>query len=70
MNSLTLGAYGYDIVGVEPHSDGEIWNVVNWDLRELLMDRYDHGWGWKHGKHGARRLGPALEGSPGALRRR
>ncbi len=51
VNSLTLGAYGYDIVGVEPHSDGEIWNAVNWDLRALLMDRYDHGWGWSHGKH-------------------
>ena len=28
VNSLNLGAYGYDIVGVEPHSDGEIWNAT------------------------------------------
>jgi extracellular elastinolytic metalloproteinase len=44
VDSLNLGSYGYDIVGPEVHSDGELWTAVNWDLRGLLLDRYhEHG---------------------------
>ena len=32
----------YDPNGVtSPHADGEIWSAVNFDIRELLMDKYD-----------------------------
>ena len=32
----------YDPNGVtSPHADGEIWSAVNFDIRQLLMDKYD-----------------------------
>ncbi|QIN82644.1 peptidase M36 [Rubrobacter tropicus] len=32
----------YDPNGVtSPHADGEIWSAVNFDIRELLMNKYD-----------------------------
>ncbi|HSE72549.1 MAG TPA: M36 family metallopeptidase [Nocardioidaceae bacterium] len=33
-----FGDIGYDIVGAEVHSDGEIWTSVLWDLRRDLVD--------------------------------
>ncbi len=40
INSLNLGSYGYDIVGNEVHSDGELWIKMNFTLRQLLLARY------------------------------
>src|SRR3712207_8892358 len=31
---------GYDITGPQVHADGEIWSATNFDIRELLLDRY------------------------------
>lgn len=40
INPLNLGDLGYDITGPQVHADGEIWSATNFDLRELLRDRY------------------------------
>jgi hypothetical protein len=37
---LNLGDYGFDNVGPEVHADGEIWVAVEYDIRELMLDRY------------------------------
>ena len=40
VNPLNLSDVGYDITGPQVHADGEIWSATNFDLRELLLDRY------------------------------
>jgi extracellular elastinolytic metalloproteinase len=40
VNPLNLSDVGYDITGPQVHADGEIWSTTNFDLRELLLDRY------------------------------
>ncbi|HEX6131399.1 MAG TPA: M36 family metallopeptidase, partial [Actinomycetota bacterium] len=40
VNPLNLSALGYDITGPQVHADGEIWSATNFDLRELLLNRY------------------------------
>jgi hypothetical protein len=40
VNPLNFSAVGYDIVGPQVHADGEIWSATNFDIRELLIDRY------------------------------
>ncbi|MCA1593627.1 MAG: M36 family metallopeptidase [Acidobacteria bacterium] len=40
-NPLNFGNVGYDTGGVEVHSDGEIWNAVNWEVRQALVDKYN-----------------------------
>jgi extracellular elastinolytic metalloproteinase len=43
-NPLNFSDVGYDITGPQVHADGEIWSATNFDLRELLLDRYpSHG---------------------------
>jgi hypothetical protein len=37
---LNYGDLGYDIVGNEVHSDGEIWTATLWQLRQGLLDQY------------------------------
>jgi hypothetical protein len=39
-NPLNFSDVGYDITGPQVHADGEIWSATNFDLRELLLDRY------------------------------
>ncbi|MGP4081183.1 M36 family metallopeptidase [Pseudalkalibacillus sp. R45] len=34
------GDVGYDIVGPEVHSDGDIWAAILWHMREELIERY------------------------------
>ncbi|WP_408009793.1 M36 family metallopeptidase [Pseudalkalibacillus sp. A8] len=34
------GDIGYDIVGPEVHSDGDIWAAILWHMREELIERY------------------------------
>jgi extracellular elastinolytic metalloproteinase len=40
VNPLNFSDVGYDITGPQVHADGEIWSTTNFDLRELLLDRY------------------------------
>jgi extracellular elastinolytic metalloproteinase len=37
---LNYGDLGYDIVGNEVHSDGEIWTATLWQLRQALIAQY------------------------------
>ncbi|MCA1030262.1 M36 family metallopeptidase [Bacillus timonensis] len=39
-NPLNFGDIGYDIVGPEVHSDGEIWAAILWHVREALIAQY------------------------------
>jgi extracellular elastinolytic metalloproteinase len=40
-NPLNYSDIGFDIPGPEVHADGEIWNAVNYDLRQALVTKYD-----------------------------
>ena len=40
-NPLNYSNVGYDTGGPEVHSDGEVWNAVNWDVRQALIDKYN-----------------------------
>ena len=42
-NPLNYSDVGYDTPGPEVHSDGEIWNAVNWAVRQAFIDRYGGG---------------------------
>jgi len=35
-----FGDIGYDLIGPEVHSDGEIWTAALWTMRERLVERY------------------------------
>ena len=39
-NPLNFSDVGYDITGPQVHADGEIWSATNFDIRELLLNRY------------------------------
>ena len=40
-NPLNYSDVGFDLTGPEVHADGEIWNAVNYDLRQALIKKYD-----------------------------
>jgi extracellular elastinolytic metalloproteinase len=40
-NPLNYADVGFDVTGPEVHADGEIWNAVNYDLRQALIRKYD-----------------------------
>jgi extracellular elastinolytic metalloproteinase len=40
VNPLNFGDVGYDLTGPQVHADGEIWSATNFDIRELLLQRY------------------------------
>lgn len=40
-NPLNYSDYGFDTTGPEVHADGEIWNGVNWEVRQALVKKYD-----------------------------
>ena len=40
-NPLNYSDVGFDLTGPEVHADGEIWNAVNYDLRQALVKKYD-----------------------------
>jgi hypothetical protein len=44
---LNYGDLGYDIVGNEVHSDGEIWTATLWRLRQDLLAKYGKAAGQK-----------------------
>lgn len=39
-NPLNFSDIGYDITGPQVHADGEIWSATQFDIRELLLNRY------------------------------
>ncbi len=40
-NPLNYSDYGFDSTGDEVHADGEIWNGVQWELRQALVQKWD-----------------------------
>lgn len=42
-NPLNYSDYGFDSTGNEVHSDGEIWNGTQWEVRQALVDRWNAG---------------------------
>jgi extracellular elastinolytic metalloproteinase len=40
-NPLNFSNRGYDSTGPAVHSDGEIWNGTNWEVRQALVEKYD-----------------------------
>jgi extracellular elastinolytic metalloproteinase len=42
-NPLNYSDLGFDLTGPEVHADGEIWNGVNYDLRQAFIGRYGAG---------------------------
>src|SRR2546423_14616291 len=38
---LNFSDLGFDVTGPEVHADGEIWNGVNYDIRQALVAKYD-----------------------------
>jgi extracellular elastinolytic metalloproteinase len=40
-NPLNYSDVGFDLTGPEVHADGEIWNAVNYDVRQALVKKYD-----------------------------
>jgi hypothetical protein len=41
VNPLNFSDIGYDVVGNEVHSDGEIWVATNNSVRQALVDKYN-----------------------------
>ncbi|MFB7555836.1 M36 family metallopeptidase [Streptomyces brevispora] len=37
---LNYSNFSYDMAGAEVHSDGEIWNAVNYEVRQALIGKY------------------------------
>jgi hypothetical protein len=42
-NPLNYSDLGFDLTGPEVHADGEIWNAVNYDLRQAFIKKYGAG---------------------------
>jgi extracellular elastinolytic metalloproteinase len=42
-NPLNYSDLGFDLTGPEVHADGEIWNAVNYDIRQAFIKRYGAG---------------------------
>jgi extracellular elastinolytic metalloproteinase len=40
-NPLNFSDIGFDTPGPEVHADGEIWNAVNFDIRQALINKYN-----------------------------
>lgn len=40
-NPLNYSDIGFDTPGVEVHADGEVWNGINWQVRQALIDKYN-----------------------------
>ncbi|WP_235854355.1 M36 family metallopeptidase [Nonomuraea aridisoli] len=40
---LNYSNLGYDIVGTQPHADGEIWSATQFDVRAAFVKRYGQG---------------------------
>jgi extracellular elastinolytic metalloproteinase len=42
-NPLNYGDIGFDTAGPEVHADGEVWNGINYSLRQALVAKYGAG---------------------------
>ncbi|HYH34823.1 MAG TPA: M36 family metallopeptidase [Nocardioides sp.] len=42
-STLNYSNVGYDVVGLSPHSEGEIWSAANFTVRQAFIDRYGEG---------------------------
>jgi extracellular elastinolytic metalloproteinase len=42
-NPLNYSDLGFDTAGAEVHADGEVWNAVNYELRQALVAKYGLG---------------------------
>jgi hypothetical protein len=40
---LNYSNFGFDLTGPEVHSDGEVWNAIQWQVRKAFIDRYGAG---------------------------
>ncbi|WP_375478354.1 M36 family metallopeptidase [uncultured Jatrophihabitans sp.] len=40
-NPLNYSDIGYDLTGAEVHADGEVWNAVNYDIRQAFVAKYN-----------------------------
>ncbi len=40
---LNYSNFGFDLVGAEVHTDGEIWNATQWEVRQAFINRYGAG---------------------------
>jgi extracellular elastinolytic metalloproteinase len=40
-NPLNYSDLGFDKTGPEVHADGEVWNAVNYDIRQALVQKYN-----------------------------
>ncbi|WP_323793781.1 M36 family metallopeptidase [Nocardioides sp.] len=40
-NPLNYANYGFDTTGPEVHADGEIWNGINWEVRQALVKKWN-----------------------------
>jgi hypothetical protein len=40
-NPLNYSDIGFDVTGPEVHSDGEVWNAVNYEIRQALVAKYN-----------------------------
>ena len=38
---LNYSDIGYDVTGPEVHADGEVWNAVNYDIRQAMVAKYN-----------------------------
>jgi hypothetical protein len=60
-NPTTFGDIGYDLVGAEVHSDGEIWTATLWEMRKALVATFGEAAG---GEMAARIITDAMPLSP------
>jgi extracellular elastinolytic metalloproteinase len=41
VNPLNFSDHGYDFTGAQVHADGEIWSATNYDIRQILVEKYN-----------------------------
>ncbi|MBS42168.1 MAG: peptidase M36 [Nocardioides sp.] len=47
-NPLNFSNYGFDTTGPEVHADGEIWNGINYEVRQALVKAYNKKFPYKN----------------------
>ncbi len=47
-NPLNYSNYGFDSTGDEVHSDGEIWNGTNWEVRQALVEKWNRSFSYQN----------------------
>lgn len=76
-NPLNYSDIGFDTTGPEVHADGEIWNAVQMEIREALIEKYDAKYPYNNrklqiacavGRYNDGTKGPAWNKCPGNRR--